>query len=68
MEILLYYNGIILKVECKKEKKMKEICNIFKSEMNLLNANLYFLYEGNEINQELALTEQLNDSDLGKIQ
>ena len=66
MEILFYYNGKIHRFEYKKEKKMKEICNIFKSEINLLNTNLYFLYEGNEINQELALIEHLNDSDLGK--
>ena len=66
MEILFYYNEKIIKVESEKEKKMKEICNIFKYKMNLLTINLYFLYEGNEINQELTLIEQINESDLGK--
>ena len=66
MEILFYYNEKILKVESEKEKKMKEICNIFKYKMNLLTINLYFLYEGNEINQELTLIEQINESDLVK--
>ena len=66
MEILFYYNEKILRIESEKEKKMKEICNIFKYKMNLLTINLYFLYEGNEINQELTLIEQINESDLGK--
>ena len=43
---------------------MKEICNIFKKEMKLLNVNLYFLYEGNEINEELSLIQQINESEI----
>ena len=34
-------------------------------EMKLLNVYLYFLYEGNEINEELSLIQQINDITFG---
>ena len=64
MEILFHYNETKFYIKYKKEDKMKEICNIFKKEMKLLNVNLYFLYEGNEINEELSLIQQINESEV----
>ena len=58
MEIWFLYNGDEIPIEYKIEDKIKEIFNKFKKEMGLLDINLYFLYEGEKIDDEEI---QIND-------
>ena len=63
-KVLFHYNNEIFSIKCQKEDKMKNICNIFKKEVKLLNDKLYFLCGENEINEELTLSEQIIESDI----
>ena len=64
MIVLFHYNNDIFEIKSKKEDKMKDICNIFKKEIKLLNVNLYYLCGENEINEDLTLSEQIIESDI----
>ena len=66
MEILFHYNEEIFRLKCQKENRIEKVYNLFKKEMKLLNVNLYFLYEGNEINEELSLIQQIKESEIEK--
>ena len=57
------YNGLEIIIQCNIQEKMKEIINrfILKAEANV--NNLYFLYNGNIINEELTLAQIIREID-----
>ena len=63
VEVLFNYNGIETIIQCNINDKMKDIINkyIIKTEKN--NKNLYYLYNGDKINEELSFNEQANEND-----
>ena len=54
-------NNII--IQCSNEDKMKDICQIFATKINLNINSLIFLYGGNQINFGLRFKEQANSFD-----
>ena len=54
------FNGIKTAIQCAKEDKMKDICAIYASKIDKDLNSLYFLYNENQINNELTFYEQAN--------
>ena len=50
-------NGIDLKIQCKTDEKMKDICLKYASKIKTNINSLIFLYGGNQINKEFRLNE-----------
>ena len=61
--IKFIFNKISTTIKCQKEDLMKDICQIFASNINISIDKLYFLYEGGEINYELTFNEQAKEND-----
>ena len=63
VEVLFNYNGIETIIQCNINDKMKDIINkyIIKTEKN--NNNIYYLYNGDKIKEELSFNEQANEND-----
>ena len=64
MEISLNYNGKLEKIQCNIGDKMKDIIIKFKAKAQINDDNLYFIYNGNTINEELSIN-QITD-EIGK--
>ena len=60
MEFSFHYNETIIKIPYKKEYKMKKICDIFGESIGK-GSNLYFLYDGIQINKELTFGQQFKE-------
>ena len=63
-EVIFNYEGNLTTIQCNIDDKMNDIIYKFlfkikKSE----NINLYYLYNGNKINNELSFQEQANELD-----
>ena len=57
------FNGIKTTIQCSKEDKMKDICAKYASKIDKELNSLYFLYNENQINNELTFYEQANSLD-----
>ena len=64
--VIFNFNGINTKIQCKKEDKMENILNKFKSKIEKNINTLFFLYNGNQINIDLTFNEQANLEDKNK--
>ena len=60
---IFIFNGIKTAIQCVKEDKMKNICAKYASRIDKDLNSLYFLYNGNQINNELTFYEQANSLD-----
>ena len=60
------FNGLITKIQCSSNQKMKDICSKFSSENGININNLIFLYNGNQVKYELTFIEHLNALDKDK--
>jgi hypothetical protein len=58
------YNGCLTKVHCTRNEYMKDIFKKYLSKINKDINDVYFIYNGNKINEELKL-EQINNKDNG---
>ena len=58
------YNGSLTKVHCTRNEYMKDIFKKYLSKINKDINDVYFIYNGNKINEELKL-EQINNKDNG---
>ena len=56
-------NGIDLKIQCKTDEKMKDICLKYASKIKTNINSLIFLYGGNQINKEFRFNEQASSLD-----
>ena len=61
--VVFNFNGQNIKIQCKKEEKMKDICEryVFKIQKNL--NTLLFIYDGSILKFELSFEEQANSID-----
>ena len=61
--VVFNFNGQNIKIQCKKEEKMKDICEryVFKIQKNL--NTLLFIYDGSILKFELSFEEQANSMD-----
>ena len=56
------YNGKEMKIQCKLSEQMKDIFQKYKLKTNI-NNNVFYLYNGTKINEELKLEEIINSHD-----
>ena len=65
-EIIFIYNGNKTNIQCNLDDKMKEICQKFaiktQNDINII----YFIYNGNIINENLTFSEHINEEDKKK--
>ena len=62
-EAIFHYEGINNIIKCDLNEKMKNIIDKFKIKVQNKENNLYYLYNGTQINYELTFNEQANDID-----
>ena len=62
-EAIFNYEGCNTTIQCKINNKMKDIIGNFLNKIQENGDNLFYLYNGNEINKELSFIEQANDLD-----
>ena len=63
VKVIFSFEGRETYIQYSKENKMKDICNKFSSKININLSLLYFIYNGNQINQQLTFKEQANSID-----
>ena len=63
IEINFILNGITKKMNCLLNQNMRDICNQFSLSEGINLNQLQFLYNGNQVNLDLKLDEQLNSFD-----
>ena len=66
-EVEFIYKGISINIACKKNEKMKDICERFINEAKENKNLIYYLYNGDKINKELTLESVINDKNINKI-
>ena len=60
------FEGREMTIQCKKEEKMREICQRYSIKLGINQNLLIFLYGGKQINSELSFESQANMIDKGK--
>ena len=67
-EAIFNYEGNITTIQCEMNEKMKDIIDRFLIKLEKKENNLYYLYNGTQINYELTFNEQANDIDKNRKQ
>ena len=62
-EVKFTYEGNNINIQCNINDKIKDIIKKFLRKIKKENVNLYYIYNGNEINEELTFYEQANQLD-----
>jgi hypothetical protein len=64
-EVIFNYRGNEIIIQCQLDEKMEDIINKFLLTVskNEDNINLFYLYDGSRINNELTFIEQANELD-----
>ena len=62
-KIIFNYKRTETSISCKKQEKIKDICKRYLSENNLDENKIFFLYNGNIVNEELTFQQLINSSD-----
>ena len=62
-EIEFNYDGTIINIQCNTDEKFLEIINRFLAKVSKKKEDLYFMYSGGMINEDLTFNEQANESD-----
>ena len=62
-EVEFNYEGTTINIQCTHEEKMEEIIKRFASKVGKKEQDLYFLYGGNIIKEDLTFISQVNESD-----
>ena len=63
VEIEFNYNNRINIIQCNKNEKRKDIFNRFINKIGIDGNNIYYIYSGNIINEELKYEEIINVED-----
>ena len=64
VEVIFNFQGITTMIQSKSEDKFKNIFKIYGNKIEKDIANLYLIYNGNTINEELPLKKVINKEDL----
>jgi hypothetical protein len=56
-------DGSKYNIQCKREEKMKDICDRFISKLGLNKNNIVLTYNGDKVNNDLTFIELANESD-----
>ena len=62
-EVIFNYEGMITTIQCEINQKMNEIIDKFLIKSENKDKNLFYLYNGNQINNGLTFEEQANEID-----
>ena len=62
-EIQFNYAGNSINIQCNSDEKIEEIINKFISKVGKKKENLYFIYSGGILNEELTFDTQANEND-----
>ena len=63
VEVIFNYNGIDTIIQCKLNDKMKDIINKYIFKIRINKDNIYFIYNGDKMNEGLELNELINEND-----
>ena len=67
-QVIFNYEGVKTIIQCNINEKMEDIINKFLNKIENKENNLFYLYNGRQINKELTFNEQANELDKnGKI-
>ena len=66
-KVIFNYNGINTIIQCETNNKMEDICKKFIGKTRIDINQIYFLYNGNEINLNMTFYEQANNIDKKKM-
>ena len=64
MNIIFIYKGEKTTIQCNRQEKMKDIFKKYESKIGLDITNLFFISNGNKINEELMFEEIISASDI----
>ena len=67
MEVEFIYKGKNINIPCNKNEQMKNICQKFINKEQIDKNLIYYLYNGNKINEELTLEKIVNDKNINNI-
>ena len=67
MQINFIYKGQNIPFQCTKNEKMKEIFSKFEIKANIENCSVYYLYNGNKLNNEIKIEEMIGNNDINNI-
>ena len=62
-KIIFNFNGRNTIIQCEYKEKMKIICKRFISKALINNSNIFFVYNGKMVNEELTFEQQVNEDD-----
>ena len=62
-EVIFLHVGVPINIQCKVNDKMKDIIKKLKEKVEITSGNIYFLYNGAVLNNELLTFEQLANQD-----
>ena len=65
-KVIFVYEGISTEIQCSKDDKIKDICNIFNNYVNL-KSTVSYLYDGCKLDLELPFKEYLKNNNIMKI-
>ena len=65
-KIIFFYNGLKTILLCSMNEKMDDILKKYETKIKKDIKELYFIYDGNEINKEKKYKEIINDIDKDK--
>ena len=64
IEVEFIYEGPIINIQSKTDEKMEDIIKRFSSKIGKKKEELYFLYNGDKLNENLSLNSQAKDNDI----
>ena len=67
VEVLFIYEGQQIIIQCNIEDTMKDIINKFRNKIQKEDNNLYYIYNGDKINEEFKLNQIINKKEENKI-
>ena len=62
-QVIFNYEGVKTIIQCNINEKMEDIINKFLNKIENKENNLFYLYNGRQINKELTFNEQANELD-----
>ena len=66
-EVEFIYKGTNIIIHCNKNDKMKEICEKFINKAQIDKSSIFYLYNGDKINEELTFENIVNDNNINRI-
>ena len=63
LKVIFNYKGSNIEILSNEEEKMRDIINKLSNKIEYNINNIYFIYNGNKINEELKIKEIINEED-----